>query len=76
MKIEFEIGEILTPQEMYTRLQVSKCNWENNRARFLDNLQLYYTVKVIGYGRSRKYQIIEKLGDYEPPMTTRSRQKM
>lgn len=55
------------------RLGISKASWENRRARFLDNLQLYYKVEVVGSGRSRKYKIIEKYGDYEPPMTARDR---
>lgn len=76
MTVEFQAGEILSAKELYTRLGISKSSWDNRRTIFLENLQKFYEVEVMGNGRSRQYRIGNKIADYEPPMTARDRKKM
>ena len=76
MAVEFQAGEVLSAKELYTRLGISKSSWDNRRPIFLENLQKFYEVEVIGNGRSRQYRIGNKIADYEPPMTARDRKKM
>lgn len=53
---------------------ISKSTWDHRRDELLENFCLYYEYEVVYEGRSTKYHIIRKLGDYQKPLSKRSKE--
>lgn len=72
--MELEEGKIYTTQQMQKFMGISKSTWDHRRDELLENFCLYYEYEVVYEGRSTKYHIIRKLGDYQKPLSKRSKE--
>lgn len=72
---ELDVGKTYTTTELQKTLGICPSTWKNNRQDYLDNLALYYDYEITTYGRSVNFHIIEKLGDYQPPLRKNAREK-
>ena len=72
--MELEEGKIYTTQQMQKFMGISKSTWDHRRDELLENFCLYYEYEVIYEGRSTKYHILRKLGDYQKPLSKRSKE--
>lgn len=72
--MELEEGKIYTTQQMQKFMGISKSTWDHRRDELLENFCLYYEYEVVYEGRSTKYHILHKLGDYQKPLSKRSKE--
>ena len=72
--MELEEGKIYTTQQMQKFMGISKSTWDHRRDELLENFCLYYEYEVVYEGRSTKYHILRKLGDYQKPLSKRSKE--
>ena len=73
--MELEINKTYSTTELIQALQISKPTWDRRRQDYLDNLALYYEYEITTKGRSVNYHIIQKLGDYQPPLRKNAKEK-
>lgn len=68
-------NHIYTTAELQEAMGISASTWKRKRQELLDNLALYYDYEIITTGRSINFHVVEKLGEYQPPLRKNAKEK-